>query len=239
MWKKMLSLMLVCGLVFLFGACSSNESYDYENDEYDTGEEEYYENEDSGSGDAAELVSRGTWNTEDANGYKIHGEVMTTGLIRATDWGTVESTYDTFNSSEPLLSFDAMSPDGANQDTSTVLVGTIELMNMTDGWDFTESNPYKCRLVFSAVDLQGYYCASLCMMYSNGMKKVECGGNHNYLNTNAVMSSDTWKVPFVMVIPNVFSPNEPNGSEQVLNTTLRVHNFGTEKCEFTMPGLIE
>lgn len=237
MWKKLLCLVLVCGLVMMMGACAQDDSGYNPEEDVDV---EYVEDENNeSSGNAAELVSRGTWNTEDASGYKIRGEITTTGLIRATDWGTVESTYDTFNSSTSLLSFDAMSPDDANQETSAVLIGMIELDNVTDGWDFTENNSYNCRLVFSAVDFQGYYRASLCMMYGKGMEKIECGGPDKYLNTTAVMKSNTWKVPFVMVIPNVFSPNEPNGSEQVLNTTLRLHNYGTEVCEFTMPGLVE
>ena len=43
--------------------------------------EEYEESADDNVG--YELTNRGSWDSEDANGYIVHGEITTTGLIRA------------------------------------------------------------------------------------------------------------------------------------------------------------
>ena len=82
--KKMLSVMLALCLVLVLGACSQDDNVYESGEDEDVVEEEYSE-EESDSGDVQELVSRGTWDTEDANGYKVHGEIETTGLIRASD----------------------------------------------------------------------------------------------------------------------------------------------------------
>lgn len=237
MKKKLLSILLIFGLVFVFSGCGQS----YEDDgglEPDGVEEEMDESEDMESGDVLELISRGTWDTEDASGYKVQGEIETTDLIRASDWDTVESTFDSFNSSNELPGFDAVSPDNSNQDTSAILVGTIELNNITDGWDFSESSPYECKLFFKAPDLYGNNFSSLCVMYGDGMQKMDFGGVRGYLDTNAVMNSNNWKVPFVIVIPEMFTPNEPDGSEKVFSTTLIIGGNG-DGCEFTVPRLAE
>lgn len=235
--KKMLSIMLALCLVLVLGACSQSDNVYESGEDEDVVEEEYSE-ETYDSGNALELVSRGTWTTEDNNGYKVQGEIETTDLIRASDWSTAESTFDTFNYPDSLSSFDVLSPDGANQDTSAVLIGMIELTNVTDGWDFTESSPYEYKLIFSAPDLYGYNASSLCVMYGDGMKKLDFGGVRGKLDTSAVMDSNTWKVPFIIVIPEVFTPNEPDGSANVLNVTLQIGGYA-ERCEFTMPSLAE
>lgn len=234
--KKILSMLLIVGLVFVFSACSSNDG------DYNTGENEGVVEEvgldNESGGNALELISRGTWDTEDAKGYKVQGEIETTDLIKASDWGAVESTFDTFGYPEPLPSFDTLAPDGANQDTSAMLIGRISLTNTTDGWDFSENSPYECKLVFGAPDLYGYNASSLCVMYGDGMQKFDFGGNRGYLDTSAVMNSNDWVVPFIIVIPEVFTPNEPNGSESVLNAKLKISGHGGE-LEFAMPGLAE
>lgn len=238
--KKILSMLLVFCLVFVLAACSSGGSGgsdDYE-DEDVIEEEVVDDSEDMSSGDVLELVSRGTWDTEDSDGYKVHGEIETTGLIRASDWGTVESTFNSFNCPEPLPGFESLSPNGANQDSSAILLGKIRYTNVTDGWDFTEDSPHDCRLYFDAPDLYTGTSSSLCVIYGSGMKKYDFGGVSGYLNTSAMMKSNDWMVPFVIVIPETFTPNEPDGSEQALNAVLRISGSGAG-CEFTMPGLVE
>ena len=234
MKKKLMSMLLVFGLMFALCACEEKEDYtdDVDSNDYNTEEKNAdYEN-------VQELISRGTWNTEDSKGYKVQGEIKTTGLIRASDWGTVESTFNSLDPPESLPGFDAVAPDGANQDTSAVLIGAIELKNITDGWDFSESSPYDCALYFDAPDLYGNNFSSLCVMYGSGLKKYSFGGVRGYLDTYAVMKSNNWFVSFVIIIPEAFTPNEPEGSENVLNTVLRISGNGGG-CEFTVPGLSE
>lgn len=249
--KKILSMLLIVGLVFVFGACESNSSGDSgDNKDKEVVENEVAESEDVKSedvksediksGNRLELVSRGTWNNEDANGYTVQGEIETTDLIKASDWKTVESTYNSLNPSEPLPSFDVVSPDGANQDTSTVLIGRIKLTNTTDGWNFSENSPYKCNLYLDAYDLNGSNSSKLCVMFGNGMKQYAFGGAQGCLDAQAVMKSDNWSVLFVVAVPEVFTPNEPNGCEKVLNATFKAGGFyGRGGCEFMMPNLVE
>lgn len=63
----------------MLGACSQDDS-GYDPDESEDVVEEEYD-----GGDVQDLVSRGTWVSEDANGYKVQGEIETSDLIRATD----------------------------------------------------------------------------------------------------------------------------------------------------------
>lgn len=233
MKKKVLSMLLIFSLIFVLGACSSDDS-DYDPDDVD----EYEESEDYSN--AADLISRGTWLSIDPNGYQVEGEVLTSDSIRASDWDTVQSTYDGMGYSESLPEFDAISPDGANQDTSAVLVGEIKLNNITDGWDFSESSPYDCKLIISAPDLYGYNASSIYIFSQNNL----LGGVRGVIDTNAVMNSNEGNIPFAIVIPEVFTPNEPEGKESVFNATLQFRgNGGTSEgatsCEFTVPRLSE
>lgn len=225
-------MLLIFGLVFVFTACEEKDDSGYDpNDVDETEVEEEYED----TSNTLDLISRSTWTTEDSKGYKIQGEVKTTDLMRASDWSTVESTFNSLSSADPLSGFEAVAPDGANQDTAAVLVGKIKLINITDGWDFSESSPYEYKIHFDAPDLIGYNASSLCVMYGTGLKKYAFGGVEG-LDTSMVMVANDGAVLFIIVIPETFTPNEPNGSESVLNATLRVIS-GTDGCEFTMPGL--
>lgn len=238
MKKKILSMLLIFSLIFVLGACSSDDS-GYEPDNVDETESAEYE-ESENYGNAKDLISRGTWLSLDPNGYKVEGEVLTSDLIRASDWDTVQSTYASMNFEDPLPSFDTVSPDGANQDTSAALVGVINLRNVTDGWDFSESSPYDCKLIIKAPDLYGYNASSIYIFSHSSL----LGGNTGYIDTNAVMTSNEGKIPFAIVIPEVFTPNEPEGKESVFNATLQFWgNGGTSEgatsCEFTVPRLSE
>lgn len=196
--------------------------------------EDSTESSEDNSGNTSDLISRGTWVTEDGNGYKVEGEVLTTDLLRATDWDAVQSTYDGMNPSEPLPGFDTISPDGANQDTSVVLVGRIMLNNITDGWDFSESSPYEYKLCIKAPDLYGNNSSSIYIF----SERNDLGGVRGDIDTNAVMTSNEGRIPFAIVIPEVFTPNEPDGKESVFNAELQFLSNGAS-CVFTVPRLSE
>lgn len=168
-----------------------------------------------------ELENTCTGISDAGNGYKAEYTISVTNWIRASNPETLQDIWESIggkNDLPDISSFHELSNDGFTNENAAVAFGTLSFRNITDGFDFTESNPRTFRCILDAHDIymKGHYVEGY----------IEYSNNHQYINLweigmssvlSANMTHNSWEpVPLMLVCSNAYTPDNPNGDE-VLN----------------------
>lgn len=200
---------------------SSEGDLEYENaDPEDTDDALLDEMQETEVAVTYELENICTGISDAGNGYKAEYTISTTNWIRASDPETLQNIWESIGGKEDLpdiSNFHELSNDGFTNENAAVAFGTISFRNVTDGFDFTESNPRTFLCTLDAWDIyhHGHYVEGY----------IEYSSDHKYLNlwnvtmeslVSAKMSRNSWgPVPFMLVCSNVFTPDNPDGDESL------------------------
>ena len=120
-------------------------------------------------------------------------------------------------------------------------MGTVEITNTTNGWDFTPDNPYhvNCGLHFHIEKKEGSTADVFSisrMFYSNEVDEYE------NIIINAEMTSNHWgPIPFVIMSPEEFTPKYPNGEniERMLRSVLSWTELGNKGADSVQLCIID
>ena len=100
-------------------------------------------------------------------------------------------------------------------------IGSVRIKNTTEGWNFSDSNPHSTRVQIQCnpVKTEAFFMSK--EFYGN--KTDVCW---NGIDMSAKMKSDNWgSVPFIIMCPENFSPDNPNGEhiEKLKTVSLEVY----------------
>ncbi len=88
-------------------------------------------------------------------------------------------------------------------------MGTITIENITNGWDITSDNQRVVNIGSWLISgIEKYYHFEHILVrkfYSDGAK------DSLSFQSKALMKKNTWEVPFIVMSPEYYSPNYPNG----------------------------
>lgn len=99
---------------------------------------------------------------------------------------------------------------GVKSDMYYYCLGSVEIENITPGWDFSESNPREWFAGMPWVIEGRTGSSSVGRVFYSGGNSPE---NHNGgVAANALMKSNHWgPIPFILVTGENFTPNNPDG----------------------------
>ena len=145
------------------------------------------------------------------NGYEAEYTVSVTGWIKASNadalqlaWEGVAKEGDAMPS---LSSFHEYTNDGFSEANAAVAFGTVSFRNITQGFDITEENPISFD-VFMQPSEGFRYSIYTPKMYIN----YSTNGKFSF-TVSPLMKSNNWgPVVFMLVCPNVITPNDPDGA---------------------------
>lgn len=155
-----------------------------------------------------------TGKTSTANGYEAEYKVSVTGWIKASDsdslqlaWEGVAKEGDVMPS---LSQFHNTTNDGFTEANAAVAFGQISFRNITQGFDITEESPVTFGLALSTSF--GKYSTNTPKIYFNYSNGPKTYSFNDYPAMSPLMKSNAWgPVVFMIVCPNVITPNDPTG----------------------------
>lgn len=182
----------------------------------------------------AETAYVGT--AETANGYKAEYTISVTHWIRASDSESLQLAWEGVGGSDeyPALSrFQSNTNDGFNSVNAAAAFGTVSFRNVTEGFDITEENPVTFGISLSVNRDIRYsnYSPKLYIQYANESKQFSF---NDYPSMSPLMKKNAWgPVPFMIVCPNAFTPNDPDGAAVLDDFQININGIGSG-CYFTI-----
>ena len=169
---------------------------------------------------------------EDNKGYKIEITLTISPWIKTTDVELIEYAWGKIGGKgDPSIELN-FTHYVYKKSEMAITFGTISIANKTNGFNFSEDNPFETGFFdykegFYAIEDSDYkymgwrhhQLISSRYFYSSGSRTYNASAlGSSFAYPNALMKSDNWgPVPFVMVIPGVFTPNTPNGTPEIDN----------------------
>lgn len=218
-------------------------------------EQSTWEGEDSESGNASDidvdkLLTTRAVEFEDMDGYRIRETCQVSPIFTEDDMETMRALWvalgndiaifpsqESFYDAKHMGDFDAME----------YIIGTYMVENLTDGFAITPNNPRSYDGVLAPMEdssVHGWYkeesanyfrySAVTMVSYTNGTKYYK-GTNYAGTISRAKMDSDTWGPrTFIMAIPNVSTPNQPEGYRYDELQIILCGNFHMNKEEYAV-----
>ncbi|MCQ2752320.1 MAG: hypothetical protein MJ189_04415, partial [Coriobacteriales bacterium] len=201
---------------------------------------------------ASNLTERGTSVITDKSGYEIEYTLKTTAWIKSSDtdriskaWKKAGTNYDPPTISQIKSHLSAKNID---EDSGVVLVGSVKFTNKTSNYNISSSNKKNPKLYFTtshgsgdidktskksrtfeAVTVSGYTNSSGADYKYNQVPLFATtahSGGPGFTPILAEMTSNTWgECAFIIFVPEVFSPNYPNGDPLIINLELNAYGF--------------
>lgn len=161
------------------------------------------------------------------SGYKAECTISMTNWLRAADQGLLQHMWENVGGKNSVPDTESFNPYSGNEFTASrcaVAFGTIVLRNVTEGFDFTESEPMSFSVGFDA----GYDAVIGYADFSSGGKYFNMGDSvGRYIAPKMV--GNTWgPLPLMFVFPNAFTPDDPNGKSSLDNYEIGIVSFGTK-----------
>lgn len=197
-----------------------------------------------GDADAVELLTTYAVEFKDSDGYELRETIQLSPIFTEDDMETVYALWEalgndisSFPSEDALYSKSYLLRNMRDSGELEYIVGTYAIENLTDGFPITSDNPrnYNGTLFTrhvsafdeehdgTASDLLNMHTVSM-VVYDNGVTYY--GEEHASVISAARMYSDTWgPCAFVIALPNMSTPNRPEGYRYdktlVLSTGMR------------------
>ena len=172
------------------------------------------------------------------NGYKAEFTIALTHWIKASDAESLQLAWEVVGGtgSVPSISqFQTLPNDGFTEANAAIAFGNISFKNTTEGFDFSESNPVTFQVNFridTDVIYKTFSSPKLYVKYSNSTRIFKF--TSEYPNISPEMKSNTWgPVPFMIICPNAFTPDYPDGIS-ILDNFKIYFNYGGYGDYFTI-----
>lgn len=172
------------------------------------------------------------------NGYKAEFTIALTHWIKASDAESLQLAWEGVGGtgSVPSISqFQTLPNDGFTEANAAIAFGNISFKNTTEGFDFSESNPVTFQVNFridTDVIYKTFSSPKLYVKYSNSTRIFKF--TSEYPNISPEMKSNTWgPVPFMIICPNAFTPDYPDGIS-ILDNFKIYFNYGGYGDYFTI-----
>lgn len=206
----------------------------------DNADSAIYNSKNAKADEATQLVERCNEIGKDNQGYEFQTIVKTTGWIKGTDKEVISKAWKNAKGhmdAPEISSFSSHSSNNKkyNNETCCVLIGCVEFQNKTSNFHISETNkksPY-LSILFSGGGAQNdsQACFSWVVNYTKSADGSNNSGNvidnpeygSKFLGSSwnttiaetivrSEMYKDNWgPVAFMIVLPEVFNPNYPNG----------------------------
>jgi len=167
--------------------------------------------------DNERFTAQNTYNTEyeTSKGYKLTASLSIGNWIKSSDENAVALAWGSIGGQGAPPSLDGLG-DKYRKDKSVVAFGTLTINNNTPGWDITSTYPLDINLNFGIMNGVSYRYNALQMYLDNTN-----GGRYAQIVewraiVGAQMTSNKWgPLRFMMILPDVFSPNTPDGDDKL------------------------
>lgn len=170
---------------------------------------------------SAEVAYVGTAQT--INGYKAEYTISLTHWIRASDTESLQLAWEGVGGTDSVPSisqFHKYTNDGFTEASAVIAFGNMSFKNITEGFDITADNPVSFVVNVSIENkFHPTLQPQLYVKYASSSNTFRWAGYGGvYPNISPLMTSNAWgPVPFMIVLPNAFTPNDPNGVPQLDN----------------------
>lgn len=172
----------------------------------------------------------GTVSTE--TGYEAEYTISMMNWIKASDTETLQLAWErvsTDSGAMPTISqFHSWDNDGFTEANAAIAFGTISFRNITQGFDITQESPVSFGVTLTtSLDTYG---RSGSKIYIGTTTPQILGFNASpYPGIAPIMKSNTWGPVVLMIVrPNVFTPNDPDGAE-LDDFELYINEYGVER----------
>jgi len=163
-----------------------------------------------------------TTNVSDHKGYTVTQIVDIGAWVKASDTEKVAAAWSAVGGigAPPKAEDFNGGAQSFKTDESAIIFGKMTMVNATEGYKFSSTNPYSSKWMLFLVGTKTYNSMSkMAVWFSDGKRIYENGnrdghfGNSIYGNIpSANMTSNRWgSVPFVIVLREAFTPNDPDG----------------------------
>ncbi len=164
------------------------------------------------------------------DGYIITAQMSVGKWLKASDPDVMQQAWETIGGSGAPPDLAGFGDQNVRNDKSVVAFGDLTLFNKTPGFDITSESPLETRIFLDNSGNKTYMAIS----YSNGLTRLSSTDPWR-LVFDALMTSNQWNVKFVLALPDIFTPNTPDGDEENLNKvfimTSRTYNSLTGKYD--------
>lgn len=170
-----------------------------------------------------------------STGYRAEYVVSVTHWIRASDTESLQLAWKGVGGTDgvPSISqFHSSTNDGYTETNAAVAFGSISFRNVTEGFDITQDNPVSFSVIVGVDNLMDIcaktngYGPAIYIKYDNPKTFTFL---RDLTKIAPLMTSNSWgPAPFMVVCPNAYTPNDPNGISELENFTLIFQGGSTD-----------
>ena len=156
-------------------------------------------------------------------GYEIKVTLNVSPWVRADDTTTIQGVWGEIKGGDQFPSLDRFgsAANGYTEKRAALFFVTVSFQNLTTGYSITPQEPLS-----AGTDFFGWMKSAL-IQYSN---KAEYCSTSTGTAVKANMTGNKWgPVPMVVVLPNIYTPDTPDGDNNILSSTFSASSIGFAK----------